>query len=60
MSNLKITQCTGDGQGSCERCSSKGIWTRIWMCFLYEIEGIEGCYCNECVKEIAREMKEGE
>lgn len=25
------------------------------MCFLYRIEGLEGCYCRECVKEIMRE-----
>lgn len=25
------------------------------MCFLYKIEGFEGCYCRECAKEIMRE-----
>lgn len=51
----KITQCQGEGQGSCKRCNDKGIWNVNWMCFLYKIEGLEGCYCRECVKEIMRE-----
>lgn len=49
---MKVTQCTGEGQGSCKRCSDKGKWNRIWCCFLYKIEGLEGCYCSDCVKEI--------
>lgn len=49
---VKITQCQGEGQGTCKRCYDKGIWNRKWMCFLYRIEGLEGCYCRECVKEI--------
>ena len=52
MSNLKITRCTGEGQGSCKRCLDNGKWNRTWMCFLYKIEGYEGCYCSDCVKEI--------
>lgn len=52
---VKITQCQGEGQGSCKRCNDKGIWNVKWMCFLYKIEGFEGCYCRECVKEIMRE-----
>lgn len=51
----KITQCQGEGQGSCKRCNDKGIWNVNWMCFLYKIEGLEGCYCEKCVKEIMRE-----
>ena len=47
---MKVTQCTGEGQGSCKRCSDKGKWNRNWMCFLYKIEGYEGCYCSDCVK----------
>lgn len=50
--SLKVTQCKGEGQGSCKRCNDYGIWNRQWMCFLYEIEGYEGCYCSECVKRI--------
>lgn len=49
---MKVTQCKGEGHGSCRRCSDKGIWNIKWMCFLYEIEGYEGCYCRDCVKEI--------
>lgn len=52
---IKITQCKGEGQGSCKRCNGKGIWNVNWMCFLYKIEGFEGCYCRECAKEIMRE-----
>ena len=48
---VKITQCQGEGQGTCKRCNDKGIWNVNWMCFLYKIEGLEGCYCRECVKE---------
>ena len=52
---MKITKCKGEGQGSCKRCSDKGKWNRTWMCFLYKIEGYEGCYCSDCVKEIQAE-----
>lgn len=52
---MKITQCKGEGQGSCKRCLDKGIWNRKWMCFLYKIEGYEGIYCSDCVKEIQAE-----
>ena len=50
--SLKVTQCKGEGQGSCKRCNDYGIWNRQWMCFLYEIEGYEGCYCSYCAEEI--------
>lgn len=49
---MKITQCKGEGQGSCKRCVDNGKWNRSWMCFLYKIEGYDGCYCKDCVKEI--------
>ena len=49
---MKITKCTGEGQGSCKRCSDNGKWNRTWMCFLYKIEGYEGCYCSDCVREL--------
>ena len=52
MSNLKITQCKGEGQGSCKRCNDQGIWNRHWMSLLYKIEGYDGCYCIYCIKEI--------
>ena len=54
---MKITQCTGEGQGSCKRCYDNGKWNRKWMCFLYKIEGYEGCYCSDCVKEIKKERE---
>ena len=57
MAEIKITKCTGEGQGSCKRCSEKGKWNIMWTCFLYEIEGYEGCYCSDCVKEIKKERE---
>lgn len=52
---MEVTRCKGEGHGSCKRCSDKGKWNRTWMCFLYKIEGHEGCYCEDCVKEIQNE-----
>lgn len=52
---MKINRCTGEGQGECRRCKMNGIWNRSWMSFLYEIEGMPGVYCWECVKEISKE-----
>lgn len=52
MSGIKITKCKGEGQGSCKRCDDHGIWNRHWMSLLYKIEGYEGYYCWDCVKEI--------
>lgn len=48
-------QCKSEGQGSCKRCLDNGIWNSAWMCFLYKIKGMEGCYCINCVREIERE-----
>lgn len=56
---MKVTQCKGEGQGSCKRCFDKGKWNRMWMWSLYKIEGYEGCYCADCVKAIKAEVKEG-
>lgn len=56
---MTVTQCKGEGHGSCKRCSDKGKWNRTWMCFLYKIEGYEGCYCRDCVNEM-QEEKGGE
>lgn len=55
-----VERCKGEGQGSCKRCSDKGKWNRAWMCFLYKIEGYDGCYCAECVKEIEAEASREE
>ena len=49
---MKITQCQGEGQGSCKRCDDKGKWNRVWTSMLYKIEGLDGCYCSSCVKEL--------
>lgn len=58
MSKLNVTHCKGEGAGSCKRCTDNGKWNQNWMCFLYHIEGYEGCYCSDCVKEIEKEQKE--
>ena len=55
---MKVTKCTGEGHGSCKRCLDNGKWNLKWMCFLYEIEGYEGCYCVDCVKAIEEEQGE--
>lgn len=55
---MKITKCSGEGQGSCKRCTDNGKWNVNWMCFLYEIEGLDGCYCSDCVKEIQKEYEQ--
>ena len=60
MSKLKITQCKGEGQGSCKMCLYNGKWNRNWMCFLYRIEGYEGCYCSECVRKIKEHEQQEE
>lgn len=52
MTKIKYKKCNGEGQSSCKRCTDNGKWNIAWMCFLYEIEGYEGCYCWNCVKEI--------
>ena len=54
---MKITRCEGEGLGSCKRCEDKGKWNRSWMCFLFKIEGLEGCYCKNCVEEIKNERE---
>lgn len=51
---MKVTKCKGEGQGSCKKCSDESRWNRTWMCFLYEIEGLKGCYCSDCVKKIVQ------
>ena len=58
---MKVIKCDGNGQGSCKRCLDKGKWNRMWMCFLYHIEGYDGYYCHDCAKEILKEnMKQEE
>lgn len=55
---MNIKKCQGEGQASCTRCNEKGIWNRNWMSFMYEIEGMSGIYCKDCVEEIKKELKE--
>lgn len=55
---IKITRCTGEGQGICKRCFDNGKWNRMWMGFLCKIEGYEGCYCGNCVKELQDQLNE--
>ena len=55
---MNITKCRGEGQGSCKRCNDRGKWNIMWMCFLYRIEGMEGIYCSDCVREIEKEQGE--
>lgn len=57
MSNLKITRCQGEGQGSCKMCSDNGKWNRNWMSLLFKVEGFEGCYCSDCVEKILNSEK---
>lgn len=49
---VKMRQCEGNGLGTCTLCNRKGIWNRRWMCFLYKIDGMDGCYCYDCANEI--------
>lgn len=60
MSKKKFTKCSGDGLGSCSRCTSKGIWNKTWMCFLYTIDNVPGVYCRECCDEILAELSNKE
>lgn len=55
---MKITQCKGEGQGSCSLCDERGIYNKIGMTFLYRIEGYEGRYCEKCVNEIKAKQQE--
>lgn len=56
LKKIKVTLCKDEGQGSCTRHVEKGKWNRMWMCFLYQIEGFDGYYCWNCVKEILAEQ----
>ncbi len=58
MNELKITRCTGEGQGECARCKRLKGWNRVWMSMLYRIDGFDGVYCSLCVQEIKREFEQ--
>ncbi len=34
MNKLNVTQCKGEGQGSCKRCIDNGKWNQNWMRFI--------------------------
>lgn len=51
---MKITRANGWGQGQCVLCAERGRWNRQWMTFLYEIEGKDGLYCENCVKAMKK------
>ncbi|MCM1269384.1 MAG: hypothetical protein NC247_01995 [Ruminococcus flavefaciens] len=55
---MKVTKCKGEGQGSCRRCTDNGKWNINWMCFLYKIDGMDGCYCGDCVAAIRQEQND--
>lgn len=59
INNKNITICEGEGLGSCKRCDDNGKWNSQWMCFLYKIKGVEGCYCHKCTEEIMNELDKG-
>lgn len=51
---LRITPCKGEGYGSCTKCREKNYWNVMWMCFLYEVEGMEGTYCHACAEKLRK------
>lgn len=55
MKILNIKRCKGEGQGSCKMCEDNGIFNRCWMTMLYKIEGMDGCYCSQCVDKIKKQ-----
>jgi hypothetical protein len=55
---MKVTKCIEEGQGSCKRCLEKRQMEHKLDVLLYEIEGYDGCYCSDCVKEIRKEVNQ--
>ena len=51
-----VYRCTGNGQGSCQRCEDNGKWNRSWMCMLYKLtpEDAAPCYCRDCIREVLK------
>jgi hypothetical protein len=60
MSNLKITRCTGNGQGSCTGCEKEKGWNRVWMSMLFKIDGFDGLFCADCVRKIKDKVNSDE
>lgn len=38
----------------------KGLkgWNRVWMSMLFQIDGFDGLYCSDCVREIRKELQD--
>lgn len=49
---MKIKRAEGEGQAQCRGCKDKGRWNVQWCTFLYEIEGLDGLYCHDCMQQI--------
>ncbi|MBS6062751.1 MAG: hypothetical protein KH972_02650 [Peptostreptococcaceae bacterium] len=55
-----MIKATGEGQAECPRCRELGKWSHTWVCFLYKVEGHEGCYCKEHAEELDKEERNGQ
>lgn len=53
-----MQQCNFEGQGTCRICESTKGFNRYWGCFLYKVDGYDGCYCYEHAKELEERAKE--
>lgn len=47
-----VRTAQGEGQGECILCKKRGRYVRQWMRFLYEVQGRDGVYCAQCIKEL--------
>ena len=52
-----VKRCVGDGLSICKRCRELAGYGVFWTSFLFEIEGYEGRYCSDCVREILKEKE---
>lgn len=53
-----VKRCTGNGLSSCTRCRRLGRYSLMWDSFLFQIDGIEGRYCSDCVKAILLDLRQ--
>lgn len=56
---LKYHHLYGDGQCECARCKQLKGFNRHWTSMCYEIEGLDGCYCWECLAALLEEDEHG-
>ena len=49
---LEITRCSGEGQGICRGCFDDGKMRRYPISRLFRIDGLNGYYCSDCVKNL--------